>query len=387
MSLLFGSRVAGTEAAELISRLGGRSSQSARPVSRETALRTSAVWACLRLRADLVSTMPFDVFRKVDGVQVEQSKPPVLVRPGGAGGVRVMEWLYSSQVDLDSVGNTFAIIRARDGANLPSILEPVPVDDVVVRQRDGITKYLIRGKEYPARDVWHEKQFTASGIAVGLSPIAYAAMTLDRYLNAAEFVADWFGGNATPAQHLKNTAKTLEDGQADKIKARYKASVETGGVFVSGNDWDLSMISAKASESAFIESMDAGVTDICRFLGVPGDMIDAPTRGSSVTYANVTQRNMQLLILNLGPALARREDAISADLLPQPRYIKFNPGSLLRMDLAARYTSYRTGIEGRFLTPNEARDYENLPPLTPEQEAEFARLSPANQPVPTGAIP
>ncbi len=36
-------------------------------VSTDTALRTSAVWACLRLRADLISSFPVDVFRTVDG--------------------------------------------------------------------------------------------------------------------------------------------------------------------------------------------------------------------------------------------------------------------------------------------------------------------------------
>ena len=53
-------------------------------VSRPTAMRHSAVWAALRLRADLISTMPVDTFRKVDGVQVETPRPPVLVNPGVA---------------------------------------------------------------------------------------------------------------------------------------------------------------------------------------------------------------------------------------------------------------------------------------------------------------
>lgn len=45
-------------------------------VTNETALRHSAIWACLRLRANLVSTMPVDLFRRVDGIQVEVPKPP-----------------------------------------------------------------------------------------------------------------------------------------------------------------------------------------------------------------------------------------------------------------------------------------------------------------------
>jgi phage portal protein BeeE len=52
-------------------------------VNNETALRHSAVWACLRLRANMVSTMPVDLYRTVGGQQVEMPKPAVLVNPGG----------------------------------------------------------------------------------------------------------------------------------------------------------------------------------------------------------------------------------------------------------------------------------------------------------------
>jgi hypothetical protein len=73
-------------------------------VTNDSAMRHSAVWACLRLRADLVSTMPLDVYRRVNGMQVEMPKPPILVQPGGER-VDMCEWLYSSQVDLDRAGN------------------------------------------------------------------------------------------------------------------------------------------------------------------------------------------------------------------------------------------------------------------------------------------
>ena len=47
----------------------GRSSGSSSTVSRSQALRNSTYWAGLRLRADLLSTMPVDVFKRVGGIQ------------------------------------------------------------------------------------------------------------------------------------------------------------------------------------------------------------------------------------------------------------------------------------------------------------------------------
>ncbi len=117
-------------------------------VTTETAMRHSAVWACLRLRADLISTMPVDVYRRVNGMQVEVPKPPVLVNPGGER-VDAQEWLYSTQIDLDRAGNAFGLITEVNGRNLPARIDLVPLTEVSVIQEKGLlAKYRIAGTEY-----------------------------------------------------------------------------------------------------------------------------------------------------------------------------------------------------------------------------------------------
>jgi HK97 family phage portal protein len=359
-------------------------------ISRDQARRNSAWWAAQRLRADLISTMPVDIFRRAAGVQVEQKKPPLFINPEG-GTSLWCDWMYSTTIDLDSVGNTFGIIRARDGLQLPSMIELVPYEDVTVRRsKKGVVDYRIGRTTYTANEIWHERQHTISGSPVGLSPTAYAAMSLNGSMSAAQFALDWFGNSTVPASHLKNIEKTIDPAKADAIKARFKAAVSAGDVFVTGKDWEYNMLSAKGNEAQFIETMKFGATEAARYLGVPGDMIDVPTDGSAITYANITQRNLQLFIINIGPAIARREAAFSTRLLPQPRYAKLNPGALLRMDLAGRYAAYKVGIDARFQTVDEVRDLEDLPPLTPDQVAQFAALFPnkATQPTaPQGGTP
>lgn len=385
MSLFF-AQDRGLSAQQMIGeRTRGRSGRNV-SVSRERAMRSSAVWACLRLRADLESTMPVDVFRRIGGVQVEQQKPPVMISPGGSasgGGMTWIEHLYATRIDLDSTGNAVGIIRATDGAGRPALIELADVDTVSLRKaKSGETTWKIDGTTYKPHEIWHERQFTASGSRLGLSPIAHAALTLSNGISAQEFADGWFGNSAIPAQHLRNTAKILSPTQTSKIRARYKATVEQGDVFVTGKDWELNLLAAKASESSYLEQIGATDRDVCRFLGVPGDMVDIAADGSSVTYANVTQRNMQLLVINLGPALTRREEHYSLKLLPAPRYMKFNPGALLRMDLRSRYEAYKVGVDGRWLPPSRINELENMPPLTPEEEDEFARLFPTRSTAP-----
>jgi HK97 family phage portal protein len=378
----FSARVAQLTAADLLGfRTAARAGLLGYNVTRENALKSSAAWACLRLRADILSMMPVDVYRRAMGMQIEVPKPPVLVNPGGER-VGINEWMYSTQFDLDSTGNTFGVIAARDGNGLPARIDLVPVTDVVVQVRKGVVSYRIAGEDMPAEQVWHEKQFTTSGMPIGLSPLASAAATISGYLSAQQFAADWFSGSAVPQAMLRNTAKKISPDEALVIKDRFKASVTNGEVFVTGNDWDYQMISAKASEAMFLEERKFGIGDICRYFGVPGDMIDAESSTGSITYANVTQRNLQLLIMNIGPAVARRETAFSDLLLQKPRYVKLNTDALLRMDLASRYASYELAIKERFLAPSEVRELENRPPYTQAQIDEFLALFPPKSDIP-----
>ncbi len=375
-------RVASITSAEdlLNERRRSRSSRGV-AITAESAMRHSAVWACLRLRADLVSTMPVDQYRKVRfmGVDVQTSvnTMPVLVNPGGAR-VGIKEWLYSTQVDLDRAGNCFGVISERNGLGLPARIDLVGLGDVIVRARGAeIYEYEIAGVKYNAengglRDVWHEKQFTVAGSPLGLSPVAHAAWTLEEAFGAQRFALDWFGGKAVPMGSLKNIAKVLAPGEARTAKDAFNAAVDNGDLFVHGRDWEYKPIQAVAQQSEFLATRGFALGDIARFFGCPGDMIDAAVSTGSITYASMTQRNLQFLIMHLDPALSRREDALTT-LTPAPHYVKLNRGKLLAMDPATRAATLKVRIDSRTLTPNEARALEDLAPLSDEQYDEFER--------------
>ncbi|MFJ5888089.1 phage portal protein [Streptomyces californicus] len=356
-------------------------------VTPDTALRNSAVWACLRLRANLISTMPVDLYRRVGGIQVEVPKPPVLVNPGGER-VDIVEWLYSSQFDLDRSGNAVGIITALDGHGLPSVIELVPIAEVTVKVRKGkLHKYRIGSEEFDPSQIWHEKQYTMSGLHVGLSPVAFAAWSIGEYLSIQQFALDWFSNGAVPSAHLKNTAKTIDPDAAEETKRRFKAATAGQDLFVTGQDWEYKMIQAEAAGQDWIEGKRYGISDVARFFDVPGDMIDAAASGSSVTYASITQRNLQLLIMHLGPAIIRRENALSK-LTSRPRFVKLNSDALLRMDPLARAQMLAGQITSRQLAPSEARELEDRMPFTESQLAEFDRLfGKGTSPTPQPATP
>lgn len=351
-------------------------------ISADTALRSSAVWACCRLRADLLSTLPLNTYRMVGKMQVEAGRPAFLDDPA-ADGFGIEDWLYSSQVDLDRSGNAFGLIVARDALGNPAVVELSPLARVsIVGNGPQITGYRIGGKPYEPRDVWHERQFTIPGVPLGLSPIAYAAMSIGGYLSAQQFGLDWFGNGTIPSGRLKNTARTVNPTEAAVIKDRYKAAVASRDIFVHGTDWEFNAEQVTANESQFLETMQYGIQDIARFFGVPGDMIDAPAESSAkITYANITQRNLQFLVMNLGPTITRRERALSRAIV-RPRFVKFDTEAFLRLDPQTLATMLGGQITSRQLAPSEARAISNRMPFTADQIEEFNVLFGKSQPAP-----
>ena len=201
-------------AADLIpSRLDGR--RATPSVSRDESFRHSVVWACLHLRASLISSSPVDVYRTVGnralGSTRRRSSSAPTVHPSG-----------SSVALLDADRPRFHGERLRHHhrprhAGLLRRIDLVSADSVTVKVADGgIVEYRIGRRSYDPSNIWHERQFTRSGLPVGLSPIAHAAYSLSTGLSVHQFAADWFsGGHASGASPQHRTDARRRGGYRD----------------------------------------------------------------------------------------------------------------------------------------------------------------------------
>src|ERR1700742_2621207 len=106
-------------------------------VNNDTALSNSGVWAAVRLRADLISTMPLSAYTVTTDANDVVRKLPTSLSPFMAS-PDFMEWLYSSQVELDRSCNAIGIITETYGVNgYPANIELVPTAGVTMVMRDG----------------------------------------------------------------------------------------------------------------------------------------------------------------------------------------------------------------------------------------------------------
>lgn len=299
------------------------------------------------------------------------------------------EWLYSSQMDLDRTGNCFGIISLRDGQGLPARIDLISATDVQVVKQDGqLVGFRIHGTVYDPNDIWHEKQYTIPGLDIGLSPVAYASWCLGTYASVDQWAVEFLDNATQPGVVLRNNSRQLNDIQAKEMKDKYRASVANGDAFVVGADWETQFLKMDPTGLNWLAVKQYSAEEIARFFDVPHDLLDIASSGTAgsakMTYANLQQRNMQFLIMNLQPAIQRREEALSNGMLPMGasdtdqrsnRYVKMNTDALLRLDALGRAQLGDIRIANHTATVSEIRELENLPPLTPAQMAEMKAVA------------
>ena len=102
--------------------------------------------------------------------------------------------------------------------------------------------------------------------------------------------------------------------------------------------------------------------------------------GNSMTYSNVEQEWLGFVRFGLMSYLRRIEEAFTS-ITPRGQTVRFNVEALLRSDTKSRYDAHNIALSAGFLTVNEVRKIENLPPIAGGDAV--APANPASPPAPT----
>lgn len=350
----------------------------------EGAMRQATVWACVNKIALSMSMMrPLPYTGPVVGFGQATRLPPspMLARPGSDMGMTT--FTYSSWLSLMLRGNVYGIIANRSPLGFPAQIELQHPDQMRVRRlTDGSYEYRLRNVEVDPASVWHKAIFRMPGSRVGMSPIEYAARTTRTVQAAEQFGLQWFEDGGHPSGILINKdAKEIKQEQAQTVKARFMAAVRgSREPVVMAGGWDYEQIQVKAEESQFLNTMQVGATDICKFFLMKPQMVGIAPSGSAITYANVEDNSLDFLMYPMTPWIVEWEEWL-AEWGPDSQYVKCDTSPLLRTDFLTRMQGYHMMIGSRAFTQDEIREMEDRPPLTPEQQAQIDQM-PAIPPIP-----
>lgn len=346
--------------AALNQRYGGIYSST--PVSPDTAARKVAVGSSIRLVSNTARTMPVDVFTGSGSATKELQTPPVLRDPDGTGR-GLPDWVAQAAWSLAARGNLMVHVLAWNGLGLPDIVEVLNPDLVYPDpDPDGTLWWkLAKGGRIPGRNIIHRRMYPVPGVVLGLSPIEQHAATIGLGISAEKFGADYFSAGGHPTGLLKSSAP-LTEGQAKTVKSKFRIATESREPVLLPDGISYERIQITPNESQFLDAQGYSSAECARIFGPGMPEILGYDTGTSLTYANLVDRDLQLLKFTLDPYLVIVEEVLTT-LLPKPHYAKLNRDSLLRMSPLDRYKRYEIGARIGMETPNDQLALEDKPPV------------------------
>lgn len=358
------------------------------PVNEPIALGLSATWACVNLLAGTIASLPLMVYRTdASGARTVARDHPLyrVLHDAPNYDQTAMDFWEGGNATLELRGNMHAY-KGRTGGQITS-LTPI-YDPRVTRLTNGDLHYrwYDRGKMYEAdqEDVLHIRGF-GGGPEGGLSTLSYGRQVfgLTSAINIA--AQRTFANGLRPSVNVAFEKFLTPEQRADIEKglaAKYAGAMKAGTPFVTEGGSKINTLSINPEDAQMLESRAFGVEEICRFFGVPPFMVGHNEKASGYP-ASLDGQVLMFQKFTLRRRLKRIEQALEQQLLtPRDRAegitIEFNLEGLLRGDSAGRSAFYQSALANGWMTINEVRALENMPPV---EGGEVPRMQIQNVPI------
>ena len=342
--------------------------QSASPVTFDSAMQISAVWACVKLIAETISSLPLTIYRKTDTGRKEAVNHPLSIMFSGKVNryQTKIEFFETVLLNLLTTGNAYCYIQ-RVGDRIVGLLPLMSADMETTLLLDGSLVYNHTTDTgmtvYAEKSIWHLK-LMGNGV-IGLSTLAYQRNTLGIAQAAESAVTKIYRNGAKPSGVL-SMDKFLTNEQRDLVRNKFYtlAAGQEDRLMVLEGGMKFEPVSLSPQDIELLASRQFQISEICRWYGVPSVMIN-DTSGSTVWGSGIEQIVAGFYKLTLRPLMEKIEASILVNLMSPSELgkyeIEFDFNALTRSDLKTRFDSYRVGIYGGFLKPNEARRMEGMP--------------------------
>lgn len=348
------------------------------PVTTASSMTVPALWACIRVLAESVAQLPLVLHERMDnnGRQRAEAHPLYrLLHDLPNPDMTSFQLRETLMVHLLTWGNAYCEIVWTRSGQVESIW-PIPPDRITVERlpNGGPIIYDVwtdpeNGRppdRLPAYRVWHIAGMGFNGL-VGFNPLRTHMENIGLALATREYGARFFGNGARPGVILKHPG-TLSDEAYERLKASFNDAHEglsnAHRTKILEEGMDFATVGVPPEEAQFLGTRQFQTEEIARIYRVPPHMIGDL---SKATFSNIEHQGMEFAVHTLGPWLVRWEQTILRDLMAGSERQRFFPefivAGLMRGDTQSRYEAYQKAVQGGWMSPNDVRMLENLPPI------------------------
>lgn len=350
-------------------------------VTAEMAMRLSAVWASMNIRAETGGHLPFNLRDKNKQPVTDHPLDFVLRRKANA--LQTPGDLFSQIIaQMDMCGNHVSIIDRGYGGKIVALLPQDPDSCSFEVNKSGTRRtWKIDGQDVKDSDVLHVPSFTLKG-GWGTPRLDIGRQILAAQLEAnrsaiASFrngmkVGGFFKVDKNPsAEQIKDFANRMNVFARPENAGKWMTLL--AGMEPVGGE----QLRIKPADAQLLESRYFGIEEICRLFNVPPPLIGHTSKSSSWA-SSIENLNLFFLMYSLQPTLVRIEKHMEMKLLTPAEMaaglqLKFSMQALLRGDSKARHASYKDGLSTGYYCADDVRDLEDLPPL-PNGEGQVFRV-------------
>lgn len=344
-------------------------------IDTQTAMKYTAVFACVRVLSETLAGMPAMLYRKKsDGDREQRNDLAVYDILHNAPNEEMSPFNFKEacMVSLNTGGNAVCEKLVNAYGDLVG-LYPYQWSMVnIERDREtGKLLYKIRSgtseKTLGRSQVFHIPGLSFDGV-VGLSPIEYTTSAIRLGLSYEQFGVNFYknGANASGVFSFQGalTEPSYQRLKED-IAKNYTGLVNTGKPILLEEGGDFKQLTIKPADAQLIENKKFQIEDVARIYRVPLHLIQNLDRA---TNNNIEHQSLEFVMYTMLPWFKRWEENINMQLLtPMERmagyYIEFKIDSLLRGDAKSRAEAYAQGRQWGWLSVNDIRKLENMSPI------------------------
>jgi len=347
---------------------------SGKTVNERTAMQTTAVYACVRILAETIASLPLHTYKYTKDGKEKATEHQLYYLLHDEPNPEMTSFVFRETLmsHLLLWGNAYAQI-IRDGRGQVVALYPLLPDKMRVdRNTSGELYYEYHSDKgvyiFNKDDVLHIPGLGFDGL-IGYSPIAMAKNAIGMAMATEEYGASFFANGANPGGVLEHPGVVKDPKKIrDSWNQVYQGSSNAHRIAVLEEGMKFQQIGIPPEQAQFLETRKFQIEEICRIFRVPLHLVGNLERA---TFSNIEYQSIDFVVHTIRPWLVRIEQSINKSLFLKDEkkeyFVSFLAEGLLRGDFASRMQGYSIGIQNGIYSINEVRNLENFNLLSDEE--------------------
>lgn len=363
-------------------------------IDAETAVGLPTVAAAIRIPAEIIATLPLDVYDSRPGARWtwvlarNRWQNELLDQPDKT--CSGFDFWQDVSSHVDGYGNAYAFKVVDSGRVVEMFLLPPERVKVERDPKTRLKKFCVWSPDGSARleltdaQVLHFRGWDPGGGCEARSPIQRHIDALGKNVARDRFAQRYMGNDARPDFVItmpQSVTREQAESFLDVWDARHRGPDKKGRPAVLGGGAGIEVVPISLRDSQFVEAEQFSVSEIARIFSVPKSLLDGQSQ-------SIEQEMARFVRVFLMPRLARIEQALAADPSLFGWRSSFRPrfdvSELMRGDAGTMAEVLHKLIQVGAMTPNEGRAQIGLPPIDGGDELQATPVGGAPNP---GAAP